>query len=110
MDIGTVVSNFYFENEDTVDAGKLLYGATVIFRVAAESKFEAGQWPQGTRLVDMTNALMSREDFELEMLPRSLTYYGDVGLAVIASLGADDDAMRRALENSAQDGYFALDN
>lgn len=106
MDIGTVVSDFYFDNEDQVDGAKLIYGATVIFRVGAEAKFEAGGWPQGDRLVDITNALMGRDDFELDMLPRSLTYFGDVGLATIAALGDQDAELRTALENSARDGYF----
>lgn len=74
MNIGTVVSDFYFDNEDQVDGAKLIFGATVIFRVGAEAKFEAGGWLLGDRLVDIMNALMGREDFELDMLPRSLTY------------------------------------
>lgn len=100
------MSDFYFDNEDQVDGAKLIFGATVIFRVGAEAKFEAGGWLLGDRLVDITNALMGREDFELDMLPRSLTYLGDVGLATIASVGEDDEALRRALETSARDGYF----
>lgn len=56
--------------------------------------------------MDITNALMGRDDFELDMLPRSLTYFGDVGLATIAALGDQDAELRTALENSARDGYF----
>lgn len=91
---------------ERIDDVQLLVGATTVFRFGATENFKILRSPAADLLEDVFQAILGRDDLDLDMFPSALTYFGSDGLMVLNRLAAESEGLYEALLRFADQGMF----